>query len=158
MRRHRSRSIIILQDSFSFLTLEVYKMTARVNFYLMIMNLCKCDKSDRLICRLGYLFIIIDLDLEISNLCKREKIYGETKLWALVRLIPLASLLVGSHGHIRIPEYILYYKILYYFLLYILYSNIFYLDRLLSKMVARGIKRTSAKLLTPITSPRKPGG
>ena len=40
--------------------------------------------------------------------------------------IPRASLLVGSHGHIRIPEYLIYYKKLYYFLLYILYLNIFY--------------------------------
>ena len=42
---------------------------------------------------------------------------GVEDLGALVRLIPRASLIVGSHGHIRISEYILYYKILYYFLL-----------------------------------------
>ena len=56
----------------------------------------------------------------------RVRIICHRVMSVLVRLIPQASLLVGSHGHIRIPEYIIYYKILYYFLLYILYSNIFY--------------------------------
>ena len=71
------------------------------------------------------------------------------QILALVRLIPLASLLVGSHGHIQIPEYNLYYKIYIIFIIYFIFEYIlliFHLNRLLSKMVARGIKRTSAQI------------